>query len=86
MQITIDEVAAHYPDVLLPPDAEFASEYAEAVQFGREIASTSSVAFVAICRNAMPWLPQTHCALLPLCAPMPAEGRSPRAQRADGKR
>ena len=59
VQITIDEVAAHYPDVLLPPDPEFVREYEEAVQFGREMASTSSVAFVAICRNAMPWLTQT---------------------------
>jgi hypothetical protein len=59
VQITIDEVRAHHPDVLLPPDPEFVREYEEAVQFGREMASTSSVAFVAICRNAMPWLTQT---------------------------
>jgi hypothetical protein len=57
--ITGDEIAAHRPDVLLPTDPEFASEYAEAVSDGREIASLGSVALVAICRNAMPWLPQT---------------------------
>ena len=59
MQITIDEVRAHHPDVLLPPDPEFVREYAAAVQLGREVASTCSVAFVAICRNASPWLSQT---------------------------
>ena len=58
-QITLDEVAAHHPDVLLPPDAEFAGEYADAVRHGREVARESTVAFVAICRNAMPWLPRT---------------------------
>jgi len=57
--ISAEEIAAHRPDVLLPPDPEFAGQYASAVQDGREIASVSSVALVAICRNAMPWLPQT---------------------------
>jgi hypothetical protein len=59
MQITLDEIAAHHPDVLLPPDAEFAAEYAEMVRHGREAAAQASVALVAICRNAMPFLPQT---------------------------
>ena len=59
MQITIDEVERHHPAVLLPPDPEFASEYADAVRHGREVARESTVAFVAICRNAMPWLPRT---------------------------
>ena len=59
MQITLDEVAAHHPDVLLPPDAEFAEDYADAVRYGREVARESTVSLVAICRNAMPWLPQT---------------------------
>ncbi len=59
MQITIEDIERHAPDVLLPPDPEFASEYAAAVQYGREVARESTVAFVAICRNAMPWLPRT---------------------------
>jgi hypothetical protein len=58
-QITLDDIAAHRPDVLLPPDAEFADEYAAAVRFGREVAAQASVAIVGICRSAMPWLPQT---------------------------
>ena len=59
VQITPDEIYAHRPDVLLPPDPEFVEEYAQAVQFGRDNASRSTVALVAICRNAMPFLPQT---------------------------
>jgi hypothetical protein len=59
VQITIEEVEAHRPDVLLPPDPEFAELYAIAVDAGRELAARSTVAMVAICRNAMPWLPQT---------------------------
>jgi hypothetical protein len=59
MQITVDEIAAHRPDVLLPPAAEFAEDYARMVQAGRDIAATNTVALVAICRNAMPWLPRT---------------------------
>lgn len=57
--ITLDEIERHHPDVLLPPDPEFAEEYAAAVAHGREVASTSSVALVAICRTAMPWLERT---------------------------
>jgi len=57
--VTLDEIAAHAADVLLPPDAEFAEDYADAVAHGRTVASTSSVALVAICRNAMPWLERT---------------------------
>ena len=59
VQITPDELYAHRPDVLLPPDPEFVEEYARAVQFGREVASRSSIAFVFLARNSMPWLPQT---------------------------
>ena len=59
MQITLDEVDAHQADTLLPPDPEFAKDYAGDVEFGRSIAASSTVALVAICRNAMPWLPQT---------------------------
>jgi hypothetical protein len=57
--ITLDEIERHYPDVLLPPDPEFAEDYATAVQVGRHLAKDRTVALVAICRNAMPWLPRT---------------------------
>jgi hypothetical protein len=59
VQITLDEIERHRPDVLLPPDPEFAEDYAEAVRFGRAAAAEKSVAIVGICRNAMPFLPQT---------------------------
>jgi hypothetical protein len=59
VQITIEDVERHRPDVLLPPDPEFAEDYAEAVRFGRAAAAEKSVAIVGICRNAMPFLPQT---------------------------
>ena len=59
MRITLEEIEAHRPDVLLPPDPEFAEEYEANAREGREIAKTQSVAMLAICRNAMPWLPQT---------------------------
>lgn len=59
MKISHAEIARHHPDVLLPPDAEFAAAYADAVRHGRMIAKQSSVAIVAICRNAMPWLERT---------------------------
>jgi hypothetical protein len=57
--ITLDEIEAHRPDVLLPPDPEFAGDYAAAVKYGREVAAEATVALVAICRNAGPFLPQT---------------------------
>jgi hypothetical protein len=59
MQIMLEDIERHRPDVLLPPDPEFAEDYAEKVAFGRECAARSRIAFVAICRNAMPFLPQT---------------------------
>lgn len=59
MQITLEEIERHRADVLLPPDSEFAEDYARAVRLGRELAAGRSVSMVAICRNAMPWLPQT---------------------------
>lgn len=59
MIVTNDEVQRHNPDTLLPPDQEFAGEYDRTVRHGRAMAAESSVAFVAICRNAMPWLPNT---------------------------
>ena len=57
--ITLDDIAAHHPDVLLPPDEEFVEHYRLAVERGREVAAERTVAMVAICRNAMPWLPRT---------------------------
>jgi hypothetical protein len=57
--ITAADIEAHRPDVLLPPDEEFAEQYTADVRIGREIAAERTVALVAICRNAMPWLPQT---------------------------
>jgi hypothetical protein len=57
--VTREEIERHHPDVLLPPGAEFAEDYARMVQVGREFAATKTVALVAICRNAMPWLEQT---------------------------
>ena len=57
--VTLDEIARHHPDVLLPPDPEFAEDYAAAVRHGRDRTKDATVAFVAICRNAMPWLPRT---------------------------
>jgi hypothetical protein len=59
VQITLDEIEAHRPDVLLPPDPEFAEDYAEAVKYGREVAAGLSIAIVMICRNSQPWLRQT---------------------------
>jgi hypothetical protein len=59
MQITLEDIERHRPDVLLPPDPEFGEDYAEAFLAGREFAAESSVAIVGICRNAMPFLPQT---------------------------
>jgi hypothetical protein len=57
--ITAEEIESHRPDVLLPPDPEFAREYESLVRGGRAAAKNLRVAMVAICRNAMPWLPQT---------------------------
>jgi hypothetical protein len=57
--IAAEEIAAHRPDVLLPPDPEFAEDYSRLVEEGRRVAARKTVAMVAICRNAMPWLPQT---------------------------
>ena len=59
MQITIEDIERHAPDVLLPPDPEFAEDYAAKVELGRTFAAEARVALVAICRNAMPWLPRT---------------------------
>ena len=57
--ITLEEIERHHPDVLLPPDPEFVDSYRSMCERGRQIAAESSVAFVAICRNACPWLSRT---------------------------
>lgn len=54
--VTFAEVADHHPDVLLPPDDEFVEAYHSRLDAGIEAAASKRVAFVAICRNAMPWL------------------------------
>jgi hypothetical protein len=59
MQITLEDIEQHRPDALLPPDPEFAEDYANALVAGREFAAEAGVAIVGICRNAMPFLPQT---------------------------
>lgn len=53
------DLLAHDPDLMLPPDAEFADAYRENVEYGRMVAAKRSAVFVAICRNAMPFLPRT---------------------------
>jgi hypothetical protein len=57
--ITQEEIDRHRPDFLLPPAEEFANDYLSNAERGRALAAQSSVALVAICRNAMPWLPST---------------------------
>lgn len=53
------EIDAHHPDVLLPPDVEFLDDYSVLSRVGRDLCRNRRVAFVAICRNAMPFLPYT---------------------------
>jgi hypothetical protein len=59
IEISRGEITSHSPDVMLPPDPEFAPEYWRRVEAGRSLASDMTVTLVAICRNAMPWLPST---------------------------
>ena len=54
--VTLEEIRRHHPDVLLPPEPDFADDYRDKAAAGRRLAKESTVAFVAICRNAMPWL------------------------------
>lgn len=54
--VTVEDLRFHHPDVLLPPSPEFADEYRRRVEFGAAKAQDRRVAFLAICRNAMPWL------------------------------
>ena len=57
--ITLDEISRHDVELILPVDPEFADIYGQRVSFGRLQAKDRRVAFVAICRNAMPFLPLT---------------------------
>jgi hypothetical protein len=57
--ISMAEIARHDPDTILPPDPALARQYWDRVDFGRREAKSMRVAMVAICRNAMPWLPLT---------------------------
>jgi hypothetical protein len=54
--ISIAEIAARSPDLILPPDPAFSRQYWDRVDFGRREASRMRACFVAICRNAMPWI------------------------------
>lgn len=55
----LDDILCRHPDIILPPDPEFREEYDTRVRIGEKVAAESSVALVAICRNAMPFLPLT---------------------------
>lgn len=57
--LSLQDIKDHDPDLFLPVEDEFKESYASFEQFGRDVAAKSSVAFVAICRNAMPFLPFT---------------------------
>lgn len=57
--VTIEDVRARHPDLLLPPAPEFVEAYHARVEAGRVAAKDLRVAFLAICRNAMPFLPLT---------------------------
>ena len=58
-QVTLEDIQRHSPDLILPPDQEFTQQYWDRCDFGRQQAKSRRVAFVAICRNAMPFLPMT---------------------------
>lgn len=57
--ITLADVASHDPDHMLPPSPEYVNQYWDRVAYGRREARRMKVAFVAICRNAMPWVQMT---------------------------
>jgi hypothetical protein len=68
VHLTAQDIQRHDVDLILPPDEEFAEEYARRVSFGRQAAKFRSVAFVAICRNAMPFLPSTLARVEQACS------------------
>jgi hypothetical protein len=57
--ITVEDLESYSPDLILPPAEDFAGSYESLVRSGRSQAKHKRVAFVAICRNAMPFLPRT---------------------------
>lgn len=59
ISLTIEDVRRHDVELVLPPEPEFEADYRLMTGLGREAAAARSVAFVAICRNAMPFLPMT---------------------------
>ena len=54
--IDLSKIESMHPDVLLPPDPVYAEDYGWWVDVGKAEASMSRVAFVAICRNAVPFV------------------------------
>jgi hypothetical protein len=54
--INLSKIKSMHPDVILPPDPVYAEDYSEWVRYGKLEASRSRVAFVAICRNAVPFV------------------------------
>lgn len=58
-RLTIEDIRKHNPDVILPPDPEFLQQYWDRVDHGRQQAKRLRVAFVAICRNSMPFIQMT---------------------------
>lgn len=57
--LTLEDLQAHDPDKLLPVEPEFDQTHRMHAVNGLNVAARSSIAFVAICRNAMPFLPLT---------------------------
>lgn len=57
--ITLEDVLSRHPDSMLPPAPEFASRYLERMGAGADASKSKRVCFLAICRNAMPWLTLT---------------------------
>ena len=54
--MSLKQIGRYDPDLILPPDPAFVRQYWDRVDFGRRKAAEARVAFVGICRNAMPWL------------------------------
>lgn len=57
--ISLSDIESHSPEKILLVDEEFADEYSQRVHFGISNMKRRSAVFVAICRNAMPFLPFT---------------------------
>ena len=57
--LTVEDLQNHDPEKILPVEPEFEQVHKMHVSTGYAVAQRSSIAFVAICRNAMPFLPMT---------------------------